>query len=192
MPARDAFPLGRTLVVPSRAESFPYVVLEAGAAGKPLIATNVGGIPEILVGTQTALIAPDSVEALATALEGELADPAAAAARAARRAKDLGAAWRDWLDGQVAPAFEDRILPVDAAVIRRRAQLSYADDREGILAATALVHNLALVTAAPRKYRAGRVRVLDVSGLEFDGGDETDWREATRSGAAWLRNLLIR
>ena len=115
-----------------------------------------------------------------------------AAALAARRAKDAGLAWREWLDGQVMPAFEERILPVDAAVIRRRAQIPYADDRDGILAATALVHNLALVTSEPRKYRAGRVKVLDPSGFELDGADDGDWREATRSGAAWLRNLLIR
>lgn len=115
-----------------------------------------------------------------------------AAAIAARRGKDAGAAWRDWLDGQVMPAFDDRVLPVDAAVIRRRAQIPYADDRDGILAATALVHNLALVTGEPRKYRAGRVRVLDPSGFDLDGTDDGDWREATRTGAAWLRNLLIR
>lgn len=82
MPAREAFLLGRVLVVPSRAESFPYVVLEAGAAGKPLIATDVGGIPEIVAGTQTGLIPPDSVDALAAALARDLADPEAAAARA--------------------------------------------------------------------------------------------------------------
>jgi len=114
-----------------------------------------------------------------------------AAASAARRAKDGGDAWRDWLDRQVVPAFEERILPVDTAVIRRRAQIPYADDREGIIAATALVHNLTLVTGEARKYRAGRVKVLDPSGFEADGTDG-DWREATRSGAAWLRNLLIR
>ncbi len=47
-PIRDAFKLGRVMVVPSRNESFPYVVLEAIAASVPLIATSVGGIPEVL------------------------------------------------------------------------------------------------------------------------------------------------
>ncbi len=47
MPARHAFALARTVVVPSRAEAMPYIVLETLAAGKPMIATNVGGIPEI-------------------------------------------------------------------------------------------------------------------------------------------------
>lgn len=82
MPAADAFPLGRCLVVPSLAESFPYVVLEAGAAGKPLIATNVGGIPEIVAGTQTELITAGSVDALVAAMEGVLSDPDGALARA--------------------------------------------------------------------------------------------------------------
>lgn len=115
-----------------------------------------------------------------------------AAARAARKAKDTGAAWREWLDGQVVPAFDGRVLPIDAAVIRRRAQLSYAEDREGLLAATALVHNLTLVTREARRFRTGRVKVLDPARIELDGADDADWRGASRTGAAWLRNLLIR
>jgi glycosyltransferase involved in cell wall biosynthesis len=47
MAARDAFMLGRIMVAPSRAESLPYIVLEAAGARIPLISTNVGGIPEI-------------------------------------------------------------------------------------------------------------------------------------------------
>ena len=47
VPARQAFALGRLLVVPSRADSLPYVVIEAGGAGIPMIASEVGGIPEI-------------------------------------------------------------------------------------------------------------------------------------------------
>ncbi len=82
--ARSAFGLGRVMVVPSLAESFPYVVLEAAAAGLPLVSTNVGGIPEIVAGTDTVLIEPGSVAALASALRTALADPAAARARADR------------------------------------------------------------------------------------------------------------
>ncbi len=33
MAAREAFPLGKIMVIPSRAEAFPYIVLEALAAG---------------------------------------------------------------------------------------------------------------------------------------------------------------
>ena len=48
MPARRGQRRWRQgMVVPSRAESLPYVVLETAAGGKPLITTKVGGIPEI-------------------------------------------------------------------------------------------------------------------------------------------------
>ena len=84
MPAAQAFPLGRCLVVPSRAESFPYVVLEAGAACVPLISTNVGGIPEITGDSGIDLIEADDAHVLAGAIAGVLDDWNAAAARAAR------------------------------------------------------------------------------------------------------------
>jgi len=64
-PAREAFALGRMLVIPSRAESLPYVVLEAAAAGVPIIATAVGGVPEIFGPQADALIPPEDVAALA-------------------------------------------------------------------------------------------------------------------------------
>ncbi len=59
--ARSAFARARCIVVPSRAESFPYIVLEAAAAQMPLIATNVGGIPEIVAGVDMPLIPPGDV-----------------------------------------------------------------------------------------------------------------------------------
>jgi glycosyltransferase involved in cell wall biosynthesis len=68
MDRRTAFALGRVVVVPSRAESLPYVVLEAAAAGKPCIATNVGGIPEIFGPLQSELVSPNNVAALSTAI----------------------------------------------------------------------------------------------------------------------------
>lgn len=84
IPAREAFRLGRTLVIPSRAESFPYIVLEAAAAALPMLASNVGGIPEIVAGTDTALLPPGDPHALARAMLEVLDDPAAAQARAER------------------------------------------------------------------------------------------------------------
>jgi glycosyltransferase involved in cell wall biosynthesis len=48
LPTREGLAKGRLLVIPSRAESFPYIVLEAAAAQVPLIASAVGGIPEIM------------------------------------------------------------------------------------------------------------------------------------------------
>jgi glycosyltransferase involved in cell wall biosynthesis len=84
MPAWTAFPLGRCLVVPSRAESMPYIVLEAAAAGMPMLATDVGGIPEIVNGTDMPLLPAGDVGALAQAMQAFLDAPEAAKARATR------------------------------------------------------------------------------------------------------------
>jgi glycosyltransferase involved in cell wall biosynthesis len=75
-PAREAFAMGRMFVVPSRAESLPYVVLEAVAAGLPIIATEVGGVPEIFGPESHHLIRPDDIGALAGAISAALDDPA--------------------------------------------------------------------------------------------------------------------
>ena len=73
--ARSAFARARCVVVPSRAESFPYIVLETAAAQMPLIATHVGGIPEIVAGVDMPLIPPGDVSALAGQLRAFLAGP---------------------------------------------------------------------------------------------------------------------
>ena len=76
MPARSAFALARNVVVPSRAESLPYLVLEAAAAGMPIIATRVGGIPEIL-GDSERLVPPDDAAVLAREMRDSLGQPPA-------------------------------------------------------------------------------------------------------------------
>jgi glycosyltransferase involved in cell wall biosynthesis len=73
MPARDAFTLAELIVVPSRAEAMPYIVLETLASARPMIATAVGGIPEIFGSGSPALIRPDPVE-LAGKMSEALAD----------------------------------------------------------------------------------------------------------------------
>src|SRR5260370_10099618 len=59
-----------------------YVVIEAGAAGTPVVAANVGGIPEIFGCYTDALFAPNIVGALADAIETGLEDPGTAQVRA--------------------------------------------------------------------------------------------------------------
>jgi glycosyltransferase involved in cell wall biosynthesis len=81
--ARYGFSKGRVLVVPSRGDSMPYVVIEAAAAGIPMVAANVGGIPEIFGSDHTdALFAPNIVGAMADAIETSLEDPDGAQLRA--------------------------------------------------------------------------------------------------------------
>ncbi|MEC9343269.1 MAG: glycosyltransferase family 4 protein [Pseudomonadota bacterium] len=107
MPAREAFAMARIVVVPSRAESMPYIVLEAIAAQRPIIATHVGGIPEIFAGETDTLVKPDDASALATAMASmldatdrtELAKRRRVALEArfsvARMAQDIETAYRD-------------------------------------------------------------------------------------------------
>jgi glycosyltransferase involved in cell wall biosynthesis len=80
--ARNGFSKGGMLVVPSRGDSMPYVVIEAAAAGIPMVAANVGGIPEIFGSHTEALFAANIVSAMADAIEIALEDPEAAQARA--------------------------------------------------------------------------------------------------------------
>jgi glycosyltransferase involved in cell wall biosynthesis len=83
VPARQAFAFGRLLVVPSRADSLPYVVIEAGGASIPMVASGVGGIPEIF-GPGVTLVPPEDPARLAQAIAAALDDPAAARAGAER------------------------------------------------------------------------------------------------------------
>ena len=79
MPARQAFAMARAVIVPSRAEAMPYIVLETLAAGKPMVASAVGGIPEVFGAGSYAMIRPDSTE-LAAKMSEFMKDPARLAA----------------------------------------------------------------------------------------------------------------
>ncbi|NEX19222.1 type II toxin-antitoxin system VapC family toxin [Thiorhodococcus mannitoliphagus] len=66
-----------------------------------------------------------------------------------RRDKAQGAVLRAWIDRQVLPSFEGRVLPIDIAVAQACAQLHVPDprpDRDALIAATALVHGMTVVT----------------------------------------------
>ncbi|MGH6874146.1 MAG: glycosyltransferase family 4 protein [Aestuariivirgaceae bacterium] len=71
-PASSVLDRGRIMVVPSRFEAMPYIVLEAAASSIPVIATSTGGIPEILPAAQ--LVAPGDPGALARAIQTMLGD----------------------------------------------------------------------------------------------------------------------
>ena len=114
------------------------------------------------------------------------------AARAERQDKGAGAALRTWVADQVMPAFEGRILAVDAAVARRRAQLTLTDTRDALLAATAIEHGLTLVTRQTAAFKSARVKLFNPWGYTPEDEDDSDWRQAARTGPVWLKNLFVR
>ncbi len=75
LPARQAFKMANTVVVPSRAEAMPYIILETVAAQRPLIATRVGGIPEIFGRYTNRLTEPGQIGKLTAAMQQALDDP---------------------------------------------------------------------------------------------------------------------
>ena len=79
-----------------------------------------------------------------------------------RNDQTRGTLLRTWLDQQVMPAFENRVLTVDVAVARRCAGLQVPDrhsDRDALFAATALVHGFVVVTR--------NVSDFDTTGVEL-------------------------
>lgn len=71
-PAREVFARAHTVVVPSHAESFPYIVLEAIASGRNVVATKAGGIPEMFGPDAGRLVPPGDVLALEQAIRETL------------------------------------------------------------------------------------------------------------------------
>jgi hypothetical protein len=81
-----------------------------------------------------------------------------------RRDRKQGAILRAWMDGHVLPAFDGRILAIDAAVARRCAALhvpSPRSDRDALIAATALVHSMTVVTRNVDHFQPTGVAVVN-------------------------------
>jgi hypothetical protein len=89
--------------------------------------------------------------------------------RLLRRDPTQGAVLRSWIDENILPAFEGRILPVDTAVAQRCASLHVPDpraERDALIAATALVHRLRVVTRNVADFEPMGVATLNPWGSE--------------------------
>jgi len=83
--------MARLLILPSLWEGMPNVLLEAMAAARPVIATDVGGVPELVVNGETGiLVPPGDSDALASAIIGLLQNEL--------NAKKMGEAGRVWVE----------------------------------------------------------------------------------------------
>jgi glycosyltransferase involved in cell wall biosynthesis len=69
-------------VLSSRTEGMPIALFEALAAGVPILATGVGGVPEVITAREALLVPADDPAALALAVQAVFDDPRAAAVRA--------------------------------------------------------------------------------------------------------------
>lgn len=72
---REWMARARVYVLPSRSEGMPLSLLEAMAAGVPIIAARVGGVPEVLTAGTGILVEPEDPAALGEAIASVLAKP---------------------------------------------------------------------------------------------------------------------
>ena len=81
-----------------------------------------------------------------------------------RKDAALGTVLRAWLDEQVLPEFSGRTLAVDTAVALRCAKLHVPDrrsERDALIAATALVHGMAVVSRNVADFKQTGVTVVN-------------------------------
>lgn len=97
--ARQLFSAFDVFVLSSRTEGTPIVLFEAMAAGAPIVATEVGGVPDVVSSKEALLVPPEDPASLAEAIRRVYADATATAtrARAARRRLEREFALAPWL-----------------------------------------------------------------------------------------------
>ena len=81
-----------------------------------------------------------------------------------RRDREQGAVLRAWMNRHVLPAFDGRVLAIDTAVAQRCAALhvpSPRSDRDALIAATALVHGMTVVTRNVDHFQPTGVAVIN-------------------------------
>ncbi|HXD23562.1 MAG TPA: glycosyltransferase, partial [Gemmatimonadaceae bacterium] len=102
--APDILAAGDLFVMPSLSEGLPLALVEAMATGLAIVATDVGGIPEVVARDREAVLVPAaSPAALAAAMRSLLGD---AARRAALGAAAQRRAYRDFSVATMASAYE--------------------------------------------------------------------------------------
>ena len=82
----------------------------------------------------------------------------------ARRDRRQAATLRNWINNEVLPSFQSRILPIDLAVVQRCAAFHVPDkrpERDALIAATALVHGMTIVTRNVKDFAPMGVRIVD-------------------------------
>lgn len=116
------------LAVPSVTEGTPLAVLEAMAAGTPLVATNVGGIPDqVRHGHEALLVAAGDAAGLAHAIAALVSDPTMAAR--------LSEAARERLRERFRPeVMLSRVLDCYRSTLSRREELQHGETQESLAA----------------------------------------------------------
>lgn len=111
----DVYAASDVLVMPSRwAEPFGLVLIEAGLAMKPVVATRVGGVPEVVSHGETGLlVAPEDVDSLASGIRQLAHDPATR--------RRMGAAAREHVLGRFTTSPVRQLEQLYASLRRQRA-----------------------------------------------------------------------
>lgn len=109
------FCMSDIFALPSHTEGSPLVLFEAMAAGLPIVASSVGGIPEVVHEGETALLVPPrNAELLADALRALLSEPA--------RAVAMGCAAREAVTRHSPQAYAQRLLAIYSSAVADQAR----------------------------------------------------------------------